>query len=268
MTPAPPADSSGAAGELSLRVSVATLVRVVFDHPQAGQLMLALERKATLFEPAGQQAVRVSAQPFGGAIRLRDPAALQSLLSDFQFDSQRSRAEQDFRLLIRPADWPRLRAFVVRRLAAPDDAVLDADPARELAEEFADALALHLRPEQYTLRPLGVRVQDAPVPTTNPRAPGRPTARIHRLFEARLQDAALAQAVLANSARYTDDDLRDQALARLRQGGPGRANAALVLPLPALTAAYQSLAPAARAAPFNFDGHSLEPNVMVVLSGD
>ena len=40
----------GATDELSLRVSVATLVRVLFEHPKNGDLMLALERKATLLE--------------------------------------------------------------------------------------------------------------------------------------------------------------------------------------------------------------------------
>ncbi len=48
MTPETPPGLSGAAGELSLRVSVATLVRVLFEHPRDGEWMLALERKATV----------------------------------------------------------------------------------------------------------------------------------------------------------------------------------------------------------------------------
>jgi hypothetical protein len=38
----------GATQALSVRVSVATLVRVLFENPRDGDLMLALERKATL----------------------------------------------------------------------------------------------------------------------------------------------------------------------------------------------------------------------------
>jgi hypothetical protein len=40
----------GATNELSFRVSVATLVRVLFENPDDGELMLALEHKATLLE--------------------------------------------------------------------------------------------------------------------------------------------------------------------------------------------------------------------------
>jgi hypothetical protein len=38
----------GATQDLSLRVSAATLVRVLFENPGDGNLMLALERKATI----------------------------------------------------------------------------------------------------------------------------------------------------------------------------------------------------------------------------
>jgi hypothetical protein len=48
VTPTTLPEPSGAAGKLSLRVSVATLVRVLFEHPLDGELMLALERKATV----------------------------------------------------------------------------------------------------------------------------------------------------------------------------------------------------------------------------
>ena len=255
------------ANELSLRVSVATLVRVLFDHPQNGAPMLALERKATLTDEPGGQRVYVRAQPFGGGIRLRDPAPLRNLIGDFQFDSERSRAEDDFRILIRAADWPAVRQFCLEHLAGADDPALDADPARELSEEFADALAVDLQPGQYQARPVGLVVADGPAPTHNPRAPGAATARIYRIFEARLLDPALAQALLASSARVSDEDLRQQALAEARAGGRGRANAALVLPLNDLAAAYLALRPEVRAAPLAFDGHLLDGNVPAVLDG-
>ena len=48
MTPDPDEIGVGATDELSLRVSVATLVRVLFKNPRVDELMLALELKATL----------------------------------------------------------------------------------------------------------------------------------------------------------------------------------------------------------------------------
>ena len=58
----------GATPDLSLRVSVATLVRVIFENPANGEWMLALERKATLQNTE----VEVKSHPFGGAIRILD----------------------------------------------------------------------------------------------------------------------------------------------------------------------------------------------------
>lgn len=250
-----------------MRVSVATLVRVVFTHPDHGAEMLTLERQATLLGPAGAAHVRVRAQPFGGAVRLRAPAPLVALIGDISFDSQRSRAEADFRLLIRPAAWDAVRQFCLEHLAALDDLVLEADPARELAEEVADALGLTLRPEQYQLRPIGTIVEYPPTPTDNQRAPGLNTARIYRVFEARVTDAALAQAMLANSAHYSDEALRARAWADFSTGGRGRANAVLTLPLQQVTAAYLALAPAARTGPVRVDDHQLDGNVPALLDG-
>src|SRR5574341_1303411 len=142
----------GATGELSLRVSVATLVRVVFKHPSHGAWMLALERKATLRETENGRVVEVKSQPFGGAIRILDVDAIHDLIGDFHFDSERSRTEQDFRLFIRPSSWSELREFCLEHLMIVDDPILETDPSRELTEEFADTLNIHLKPEQYVSR--------------------------------------------------------------------------------------------------------------------
>src|SRR5688500_5254820 len=95
----------GETEELRLRVSVATLVRVLFENPRGRDVMLALERKATLLQDESGHGVEVIAQPFGGAIRLLDPKALRDLIGDFHFDSEESRSEQDFRIFIRPSAW-------------------------------------------------------------------------------------------------------------------------------------------------------------------
>jgi hypothetical protein len=129
---------TGATQDLSLRVSVATLVRVVFEDPGSGERMLALERKATLSETN----VEVKSQPFGGAIRILDLDAIHDLIGDFCFDSEHSRAEHDLRLFIRPSVWPVLREFCIQHLSHVNDPVLETDPTRELTEEFADALEI------------------------------------------------------------------------------------------------------------------------------
>src|SRR5579859_1831731 len=263
-SPEPP---SGPNSELSLRVSVATLARVLVEHPRSGEWLLALERKATAVSVAGRPRALLRTQPFGGGIRLRDPAPLQALIGDFEFDSERSRAESDFRILIRPADWEAVRAFCLAHLTSADDPVLETDPGRELTEELDDALRVRLRPEQYQQQPVGVIVENRPAPTANPRAPGVVTVRIYRIFEARIVDAGLARAMFTNSERVSDDGLRQQALDDARRGGPGRANAVLVLPLKRLSEAYLALAPAARAAALVFDDHPLDGNVPAVLEG-
>ena len=59
------------ASEVNLCVSVATLVRALFENPRDGEWMLALERQATLRESG--RAVEVKSRPFGGAIRILEP---------------------------------------------------------------------------------------------------------------------------------------------------------------------------------------------------
>ena len=62
----------GPTTELSLRVSVASLARVIFPSPEDGTPMLALEHRATLLP--GEEQVVVKAQPFGGAVRILYPS--------------------------------------------------------------------------------------------------------------------------------------------------------------------------------------------------
>src|SRR5688572_6098439 len=198
----------GATDELSLRVSVATLVRLLFEHPSDGKLMLALERKATLLESENGPVVDVKSQPFGGAIQILDPGALQRQIGDFHFDSEESRAEQDFRIFIRPSDWEAVRAFCLRHFNQPNDPVLEADPTRELAEEFEDTLGINLNRDQYIYQTVGMIIEDNPSTTVNIHARGYLTARIYRIFEAHILDPSLAFAMIENSESCSDQDLR------------------------------------------------------------
>ena len=257
----------GATDALSLRVSVAVLVRVLFRHPQDGAWMLALERKATLYEGEGGSQVELRTQPFGGAVRIVDVGDLHSVIGTFNFDSPRSRAESDFRLFISPEAWPDLRALCLAHHSQDDDTVLDSDPGRELQEELFDTVRANLRVDQYICAPAGLVVQNAPQATDNPSARDWPTARIYRVFTAVITDPALGQALLAGSECITDREVRARAVQDAQSGGKGRANAILALPVEALTAFYQGLPLAVRNEPVEFEGHRLEETVPVVLEG-
>jgi hypothetical protein len=255
----------GATKDLNLRVSVAALVRVLFENPNDGEVMLALERRATLLENAGRRFVDVKAQPFGGAIQFRDRMVLQELIGDFRFDSEESRSEQDFRIFIHPSDWAAVQQFCLDHFKDLDDLVLETDPKRELAEEFADALKINLKPNQYSLKPVGVVVEDNPAPTANIDARGYLTIRVYRIFEARIVDPTLSRAMLANSERYSDHELHKLALEDVRNGGKGRANAILTLPMKLISDVYLAVPTEARNAPISFQSNQLDETVAAVL---
>src|ERR1051325_6160151 len=120
-----------------LRVSVATYNQVIFPHPEDGILMLALERKSTSLSDGS---LSVRAQPFGGGIRILNPIPLQRIIGKLQFDSERSKQEQDFRILIPPAKWELIKQYCLQHLADEDNIELEAEPDRELMEEFMETM--------------------------------------------------------------------------------------------------------------------------------
>jgi hypothetical protein len=251
----------GVTGEFSLRVSVACLARVILMHPHTGERMLALEHTATLIE----NDVIVRVRPFGGACRLRLPNALRDLIGDFHFDSPRSRSERDFRIVIRPSDWDTVRQFCLRHLESVNDLVLESNPNRELVEEFADALKMKLKREQYVLRPAQTIVEREPAPTENIHASGHPTIRIYRVFETRIVDAALAAAILENSDRFSAERLEQLAWEDVRNGGKGRANAVFASSMQFIHDLYAGLAPAARHLPVIVGNDRFHGNLPALL---
>ena len=253
----------GATPDLSLRVSVATLVQVVFKHPSNSEWILVLERKATLNESK----VDVKSQPFGGAIRILDLEAIHDLIGDFNFDSDRSRTEQDFRLFIRPSCWSVLREFCIQRLSRVNDPILETDPTRELAEEFADALKINLQPEQYTSIPVATIVENEATPTENIHAKDIHTVRVYRIFEATITYSALAHAILKNSESLSHKRMCELALVDARDGGKGRANAVLALPLKDITDTYLSLSINERNSPIFYEENRFDETVPAVLEG-
>jgi hypothetical protein len=267
MKPNPDDIEVGETQDLNLRVSVATLVRVLFRNPNDGDLMLVLERKATVRKTGNGSVVEIKSQPFGGGIRILDLNAMRGLIGDFHFDSERSRAEQDFRIFIRASDWETVRKFCIQRLNRMDDPILETGPERELTEEFADALQIALKPDQYLHKPFAIVVENAAAPTENIHARGIPTVRIYSIFEATITDNSLAYAMLTNSERHSDQDLCDLAVQDSQNGGHGRANAILALSLKSLSEIYSAVPAEERNAPILFKKNRLAETVAVVLEG-
>ncbi|HEX6269172.1 MAG TPA: hypothetical protein VFZ43_02965 [Anaerolineales bacterium] len=255
----------GATEELSLRVSVATLVSVLFAHPENGKAMLALERTATLREIKGPSQVIVRANPFGGAVRLADPQALEERIGHFHYDSIRSRQERDFRIQIDPASWEKVKQVCRQHLKETGNGILDSSPERELAEEFEDSLNVKMAPGQYRLQSRGIIIEDMPVETDNVRAEGFPTVRVYYVFEAWIEAPQMIRMVLANHSRYSDKDLEQMAWEDAVHGGKGRANAVLALGLDDLNELGQSMMTSAHNEPIWLRGHQLDRSVLAIL---
>ncbi len=255
----------GATEDLSLRVSVAALVSVLFEGPEDGRTMLALERTATLRKIEGRPEVTVRAKPFGGGVRLTNPQALQGLIGHFHYDSIRSRQERDFRIQIHPTSWGKIKEICREHLQETEKGILDSNPERELAEEFEDTLHARITPDQYHLKPRGMIVEDLPIATDSVRAEGRPTVRFYYVFEAWMEAPEMIAMMLANSRRYSDQDLQKMAWQDARQGGRGRANAILALSLDDLKEMCRSIPMDRRGGPIRVGEHQLDGNVLAVL---
>ncbi len=255
----------GPTEDLCLRVSAAALVRVLFPHPDTREPFLALEQKVSLSQEGDQKRFRVIAQPFGGSIRLNEPAELLAHIHNFHFDSLRSKAEKDFRILIRPADWEVVKQLCLAAFRTRQSTFLETNPVRELAEEFFDAVQVPLSRSQYWLKPVELLVENEPVPSENVRAAQTRTARIYTLFEARLIDNRLIRHLFTRAQDISDQKLMEQASEDARNGGKGRANGVLALPIDLLNNIYRNLAPENRNERITAEGHEFEGNVPAVL---
>ena len=245
-----------------LRVSVATFNRVVFQHPQNETMMLALERQATVMEGG---IVRVQAQPFGGGVHILNPRTLQKIIGTIQYDSERSRHEQDFRILIPPSKWELIKEYCLRHLADEEDVELETVPHRELMEEFAETFNVYLNPHQYSAQPLGFVIENNPVRSDNAYARGQLTVHLYRVFEVRIVDAMLGRVMLTVSQLYSDQALGERALRGFEHGGEGHANSILTVPLNAVTEAYLALPPEMRYGRIVVEDHELDESVLAVL---
>lgn len=255
----------GPTAELTLRVSVATQIRVTFPHPKTSEQMLALEHRGTVISSEDTPLVEVMVQPFGGAMRILRFNRLRTLIGRFNFDSERSRDEQDFRIYIRPEHLQKVKTFCIQNFREDSDLDLETDPTRELIEEFEDAMAITLKPQQYDVKTVGTILENEPLPTGNVHATGAPTVRLYRLHEAQIIDPALCQAIVVNSREHSADRIRKLALDDFHRGNKGRSNAIFTVPMGKIREAYLALTPEKRSKPFQFMAASLDRNVPAVL---
>ena len=199
-------------------------------------------------------------------MRINQPAVLLEQIGDFHFDSPRTRSEQDFRILHPPCRLGNCQAVLPElRSGGAGSAFLETDPVRELAEEFAETLQFALSPTHYRLAPLELLVENEPVPSENVRAAQTRTARIYTLFEARLIDNRLIRHLFTRAQDISDQKLMEQASEDARNGGNGRANGVLALPIDLLNNIYRNLAPENRNERITAEGHEFEGNVPAVL---
>jgi hypothetical protein len=252
-------NDAGATGKL--RVSVATYNQVIFPHPQSNLLMLALERKATASKDGS---INVRSQPFGGGIRILDANPLKEIVGEIEFDSEHSKQEGDFRILIPPSKWTAVKEYCLHHLASPDDTELEAAPDRELTEEFAETMGIKLEPDQYTVRPLGFVVEDNPVPTDNADVQGQLTVRLYRIFEVHIIDTKLCKTMIAISQRYSNRELGMLALEDSQNGGNGRVNSVLTLLSNLVKESYLALPPEKRSQKIAVKGYELDESVLAV----
>jgi hypothetical protein len=160
-----------------------------------------------------------------------------------------------------------LREFCIQQLSRVDNSILESDPSRELVEEFDDALKINLQPEQYVSQSVATVVEDEATPTENIRAKGIPTVRVYRIFETLITDSVLAQLMIRKSEDHSTQTLRDLAWRDFQNGGKGRANAVLALPLNQIVDFYLSTSAEERDFPVVFQENHLDETVSAILEG-
>jgi hypothetical protein len=255
---------TGATDALSLRVSAGVLVKVLFENPENKQTMLAFERTATQRVIDGKPQVIVKTKPFGGAIRIINPQAFKEIIGDFHYDSERSRQERDFRILVHPDSWKKIKEICMD-VNESGKGLFDTGPDQELLEEFNDCLKIKITPEKYISKYKGIVIEDLPGETDNIYARDLPTVRIYYIFETRINSPEIIRLMLKSSKQYSDKDLQKIALEDASNGGRGRANAAFTINKNDLKEFYLSISINMRSGLIHFMEHLLDGNVAAVL---
>ncbi len=85
------------------------------------------------------------------------------------------------------------------------------------------------------------------------------------MFDAQIEDPDLIGMILANSRRYSDNDLQKMAWEDAWKGGKGRANAILALGLDDLENMYRVIPRDRSNGPVRVAEHQLDENVRAIL---
>ncbi|MFZ0455919.1 MAG: hypothetical protein WAM24_19380, partial [Ignavibacteriaceae bacterium] len=188
-------------------------------------------------------------------------------IGEFNYDSELSKQEKDFRVLVRPESWVKIKGICREHLTGLEKTVIDISPNRELSEEFEDSLRIKLTSENYYLKLLGMAIEEKPDETENIRSKGIPTVRVYYIYLAEIISSGIIKMMLANSKQYSDNDLRKIAMEEKRKGGKERVNAGLTLEPDELGAIYSSLQFKRNNEPVYFGQHRLSGNVPVIIEG-
>ena len=154
-----------------LRASVATYNQVIFPNPENGMNDAGIGTQSNGAEGWQRQH---SVTALWRRDPILNPTPLQAIIGKIQFDSERSKQEQDFRILIPPSKWELIKDYCLHHLEfeEEEDIELEFEPDRELTEEFMEAINVKLNPGQYTVQPLGFVIENNPVQSKNDYARG------------------------------------------------------------------------------------------------
>jgi len=224
--------------------------------------MLALERQGTVLEDG---TVNVRGQPFGGGIHILNPTPLQKIIGKIQYDSERSKNEQDFRILIPPSKWELIKEYCLRHLKDEEDIDLETEPDRELIEEFFETIKVKLNLGQYTVQPQGFVIENNPVRSENAYARGQLTVHLYRIYEVQIVDPTLCQILLTISHLYSDPEVAALAQQDSDNYGKGRFNTVLTLPLDSVMDTYLALGREERYREITVEQHVLDESVLAIL---
>jgi hypothetical protein len=223
----------GATAEFSLRVSTAVLGRVHLKHPATGEEMLVLERKCSAeIKDNGELKTILNCQPLGGASVLKNPQALAVLIDGFNYDTEKSKKEGDFRIQARPADWPRIRDFCVENFSNPALGAVEVGIQRELQEELQEALSIDVNPAAYKSRNTGIVIQQEAAQSERLGVSGAPTCRVFNVHDVEITDEALIRALLHSSASVSNEYLITAAHEKAAASPKHQAKVTAMLTLP------------------------------------
>jgi hypothetical protein len=198
------------------------------------------ECKATVEIKEGKERAVVQLQPIGGASLLKDPQKLLQNLGRFNFDSEESKRDQDFRIFV--ADWNKVAKFCHKHFLEPGNAVLECDPRREIEEELEETLGGKVSPDQYNLSWLGINTQEEALASARMGQNQAKTKRIFNLFEAKICDPALESRILQAALDTDPQALIEKARAKALSGkGKGKASALIAVPKEALDLALEQM---------------------------